>query len=255
MSNSSKETQNPPRISQIEIKKIKEKGQMDLNIIANNLNDDCLSYIYSFVNTRQICFEVLKQKHDTILTNYILRPTIKRFTKGKYYSEPNFLGNRVFRVEKITNCFITIHYMIYGFVEETQWDVITMKRRYDKDDYEYFKGKIDYNTKDVIELDNFPTFGKILWNEFNWIRERFCPYNKYTSLMKADKMMFDIKETKGDFDWLMIDLRKKYIVKYETKVVEALTKNDDFGVGFYQTQARKLNDLNTYQLLLQSETK
>jgi hypothetical protein len=145
--------------------------------------------------------------------------------------------------------------MRYGFVEDTQWDEITMKRRYDKDDYEYFKGKVDYNTKDVIELDNFPTVGKILWNEFNWIRERFCPYNKYTSLMKADKMMFDIKETKGDFDWLMIDLRKKYIVKYETKIIEALTKNDDFGVGFYQKQARELNDLNTYQLLLQGETK
>tara|TARA_R110000764_G_scaffold193482_1_gene278784 strand:- start:116 stop:553 length:438 start_codon:yes stop_codon:yes gene_type:complete len=145
--------------------------------------------------------------------------------------------------------------MRYGFVEDNQWDEIKMKRRYDKDDYEYFKGKVDYNTKDVIELDNFPTVCKILWNEFNWIRERFRPYNKYTSLTKADEMMFDIKETKGDFDWLMIDLRKKLIVKYETKLVEALTKNDDFGVGFYQKQARKLNDLNTYQLLLQSETK
>jgi len=239
----------------IDLEKNKEKGQMDLNIIANNLNDDCLSYIYSFVNTRQICFKMLKQKHNTILTNYILRPTIKRFTKGKYYSEPTWLGYRLFRVEKITKCFITIHYMRYGFVEDRQWDEITMKRRYDNDDYEYFKGKVDYNTKDVIELDNFPTVGKILWNEFNWIRERFRPYDKYNSLTKLDYMMFDIKETKGDFDWLMIDLRKKKIVEYETKMVEALTRNDDFGVGFYQKQARKLNDLNTYQLLLQSETK
>ena len=62
----------------IDLEKNKEKGQMDLNIIANNLNDDCLSYIYSFVNTRQICFNVLKRKHNTILTNYILLKDLQK---------------------------------------------------------------------------------------------------------------------------------------------------------------------------------
>ena len=227
---------------------------MDLNIIAKNLNDDCLSYIYSFVNTRQICFKMLKQKHDTILTNHILRPTIKRFTEGKYYSD-SWLGYRVFRVVKITKCFITIHYMRPLLLQEEIQDEIRMKRRYDKDDYEYFDGKIEYKTKDVIELDKCPIFACILWNEFDWMRESFRSYNKYASLMKADKMMLDIKETKGDFDWLLIDLRKKKIVEYEALIVRTLARNGNGDVRYERRCIKELNDVNIYQLLLQSETK
>lgn len=223
---------------------------MDLNIIAKNLNDDCLSYIYSFVNRRQLCFEVLKQKHDTILTNYILRPTIKRFTEGKYYSESSWLGYRVFRVVKLTKCFITIQYNRYDFCFNREWDEVRMKRRYDKDDYEYFCGDRDHKTKDVVEMDKYPMFGGILWKKFNWRRESFEIYSKYSCERKRNDLMEDIKETNGDIDWLLIDLRKKKIVEYEDRVVRAIQVSHFTTAEQYQHFAKELNDMNRIQITL-----
>ena len=237
---------------------------MDLNIIANNLNDDCLSYIYSFVNRRQLCFEVLKKKHDTILTNHILRPTIKRFTEGKYYTEPHFLGHRVFRVVKLTKCFITIHYAKSTF-EDREWVEIRMKRRYDKDDYEYFDNtstnytsSTNYKTKDVIELDKLPIVGRILYEKFNWMRERFRndEYN-YQWAGKVNDLIINPYEIKGDFDWLLIDLRKKKIVEYEDRVARAIQEAETRGIwvrqGAYEKEIGKLNDLNRLQIALYGE--
>jgi hypothetical protein len=195
--------------------------QMDLNIIAKNLNDDCLSYIYSFVNTRQICFKMLKQKHDTILTNHILRPTIKRFTEGKYYTTTSWLGCFVFRVEKITKCFITITYNDEFIVDGVLFPLSKrkLKRRYDKNDYEYFESEehpiIRYNdthTKYLVELDKLPIFCCSLWKGFKWSgREDFGIIHKWRTQKMVDDLMTNINEVKGDFDWLLIDLRGKKI--------------------------------------------
>ena len=240
---------------------------MDLNIIAKNLNDDCLSYIYSFVNTKQLCFEVLKQKHDTILTNHILGPTIKRFTEGKYYSEPRWLGYRVFRVVKLTKCFITIHYAKNAFDErqwnERQWNEIRMKRRYDKDDYEYFDNtstnynSTNYKTKDVVELDKCPKVGCILYEKFDWSRPRFRHLDNYNSESMRDKLIINPNEMNGDVDWLLIDLRKKKIVEYEDRVARAIQVAESRGTWVrqyaYEKEILKLNDLNRLQIALYGE--
>tara|TARA_R110000868_G_scaffold214022_1_gene464155 strand:- start:761 stop:1381 length:621 start_codon:yes stop_codon:yes gene_type:complete len=206
---------------------------------------------------------MLKQKHDTILTNYILRPTIKRFTEGKYYSKSSWLGKDVFRVDKITKCFITIHYAKYFGEEESEWVEIRMKRRYDKDDYEYFDGRIEYKTKDVIELDKNPIVGRILWNEFDWSRESFGIFGEYGCERNLNNLMFNPKETNGDIEWLLIDLRKKKIVEYDEKIVEALQDSNRYTAERYIHYASRLNDVNILQIALygksppptQSETK
>lgn len=238
--------------------------QMDLNIIAKNLNDDCLSHIYSFVNTRQICFKMLKQKHDTIITNHILRPTIKRFTEGKYYTKHSSLGFFVFRVDSLTKCFITFTYNDDFITDGVLFPLSKrkLKRRYDKDDYEYFESEErpriryeDAHTKYLVELDKPPILCYSLWNEFNWSRKMFRndEYN-YLWAQKADKLMLDINEMNGDFDWLLIDLRKKKIVEYEDKVATAIQEAETRGRWARQydfgKEIGKLNDLNRLQIAL-----
>tara|TARA_B110000977_G_scaffold146390_1_gene185651 strand:- start:1208 stop:1852 length:645 start_codon:yes stop_codon:yes gene_type:complete len=193
---------------------------------------------------------MLKQKHDTILTNHILRPTIKRFTEGKYYSESSWLGHRVFRVVKITKCFITIHYTRYDFCLHREWVENRMKRRYDKDDYEYFHGYRHHKTKDVVEMDKNPMFGGILWKKFGWRRESFEIYSKYDCERKKNDLMLNIKETNGDFDWLLIDLRKEKIVEYEDKVARAIQDSLFHTAEQYQDYAKELNDVNRIQITL-----
>ena len=82
---------------------------MDLKLIANNLNEDCLSEIYSFVNRKQLCYEFLKQKREDIIVQGVMKPKPKTFQEGKYYMDfrTNMIGYVVLFIKKITKCFIT----------------------------------------------------------------------------------------------------------------------------------------------------
>jgi hypothetical protein len=227
---------------------------MDLNIVANALNDDCLSYIFSFVNTRKLCFDFLKRKRDTILTNHILRPTIKRFTEGKYYTDSDacFLGRESFRVDKISKCFITICYW-KDLLHSNELKIFKTKRRFNND-YEYFKIPDNYshrkreeekNTKNLIEMDKLPSWSFILYKEFDFYFKRF-EYCKYIALSESRDLSHDIKEVGGEIGWVLVEIRKKEIDEINKKIIQ--NQHDQSNVYHYQRQVKQLIDLNKWQL-------
>ena len=230
---------------------------MDLNIVSNALNDDCLSYIYSFVNTRNLCFDILKRKRDTILTNHILTPTIKRFTEGKYYTPSDccFLGDMTFRVEKITKCFITICYWRDLIVFPNEVDTLKMKRRFDENDYEYIDirsrsrsfSSRDFNTKNLIEMDKMYLGGIILYKEFDFYWKRGIFYNRPEAEADLYQLINSKKEVGGEIGWALVEPRNKQIEEYER---ESMEPQSEMSRECYVRWAQKLIDMNKQQLLL-----
>tara|TARA_R110000822_G_scaffold308002_1_gene435541 strand:+ start:1584 stop:2249 length:666 start_codon:yes stop_codon:yes gene_type:complete len=216
---------------------------IELSVISKSLNDDCLSHIYSFVNTRQLCFEVLKKRKDTNITNHILRPTMKRFTEGKYYIDIDYagLGNVVFRVKKLTKCFITIEYYMNFIKNPNHFYTIKKKRFVDYQDYEWcqFTKLTSFNMRKLVEVNKLPLYYSILWKNFEYVDIKHSN-NKFVEKVLVGNLLTSPKEMKGDFDWLLIDLRKQQIKDYEDKSV-------------INTEAiQQLKDLNTQQLLLET---
>ena len=79
---------------------------MDLNIIANSLNNDCLSDIYSFIDRKQLCCDILIKKKEEVFTQAILTPIYKDFCVKKYYYDE--VNGVVYFIEKKTNCYIHV---------------------------------------------------------------------------------------------------------------------------------------------------
>jgi hypothetical protein len=226
---------------------------MDLNIVSNALNDDCLSCIYSFVNTRKLCFDILKRKRDTILTNHILTPTIKRFTEGKYYTPSDccFLGDMTFRVEKITKCFIIICYWHDLICFPNKVDTLKMKRRYDENDYEYIDIRSrsrSFNTKNLIELDKLSLCGITLYKEFDFYWKRGTFYRRQEAEAVLYQLVNSKKEVGGEIGWALVEPRNKQIEEYER---ESMEPQCEMSRQCYVRWAQKLMDLNKQQLWAQ----
>ena len=91
----------------------------------------------------------------------------------------------------------------------------------------------------LVEVNKLPLYYSILWKNFEYVDIKHSN-NKFVEKVLVGNLLTSPKEMKGDFDWLLIDLRKQQIKDYEDKSV-------------INTEAiQQLKDLNTQQLLLET---
>ena len=211
---------------------------MDLKLIANNLNEDCLSEIYSFVNRKQLCYDFLTKKREEIICQGVMKPQPKTFQEGKYYAcfRTNMIGLRVLSIKKITKCFITYDYYGYYCWEPNSFKTEKRKRNIDSEGNEYIKEPYIFNIKDFIELEKLPYCCYVLKEKFRFEEPPHWRENKYN--YQEDSKVRDWIEGREqqndynsyeeyyDFDWLLNDLRKKKIKEAEDEIAERITNRE-----------------------------
>jgi len=227
---------------------------MDLKLIANNLNEDCLSEIYSFVNRKQLCYDFLIKKREDIIVQGVMKPKLKTFQEGRYYIDfsTNRIGHNVLFIKKITKCFITYDYYAYYLIDPNEFATEKRKRKYDDEGNEYLKERYIYNIKDFIELEKLPYCCYVLdtefrfktppqWKEYNYDYEqediiRVWIEGKINE--RKEKFRWRYK-CYYEFDWLLNDLRKKKIKEAEDEIVYWIN--------------RKQTSYNTHRIIEKSE--
>jgi len=212
--------------------------QMDLNIIAKNLNDDCLSYIYSFIDRKQLCYDFLTKKREDIIYQGVMKPKLKTFQEGKYYTcfRTNMIGLRVLFIKKITKCFITYDYYGYYYFEPNKFKTEKRKRNIDSEGNEYLKEPHNFNIKDFIELEKLPYCCYVLKEKFRFEEPKSWREYKY-DYRESSKVRhwienkqyyntFENYEEYNEFDWLLNDLRKKKIKEAQDEIAERITNRE-----------------------------
>lgn len=212
---------------------------MDLKLIAKNLNEDCLSEIYSFVNRKKLCYDFLKQKREDIIVQGIMKPKPKTFQEGKYYTDfqTNMIGFKVLFIKKITKCFITYDSYPHYYHDLNDFTTEKKKRNFDCNGNEFIKetSYTSLKVNDFIELEKFPYCCYVLKKKFDFeepplLRKRKFNAGEYYKIMnwienikKTNDKWFDWKGY-GEFNWLLNDLRKKRIKEAEDSLAKYLLR-------------------------------